>query len=90
MPLLNRCLRLVAVMLRVQLRRFGRVVRCVVQVALSRMRVMRCGLVAPRLVVLGGLPVMPGRVFVVLRRLMVVLCRFSGNASSSCRFYCGA
>ncbi|MGD0957147.1 MAG: hypothetical protein ABR953_10015 [Candidatus Acidiferrales bacterium] len=49
--------------------------------ALSRMRVMRRGLVVACLVVPGGLAMMPGRVVVMFRCLMVVLCRLLGHAS---------
>lgn len=88
--LLDRRFRLVPVMFHMQLCRFSRVVRCMVQVALSRVRVVRRSLMVARVVMFSRRPVVPCRVLVVLRCLMVVLCCFFGHASSTVRTCCGA
>jgi hypothetical protein len=54
----------------------------VVEMAFSRVRMMRRGLVVARLVVPGGLAMMSGRVVVVFRCLVVMFCCLSGHASS--------
>jgi hypothetical protein len=71
------------VMLRVKLRCLGRVVRRMVQMTLSRVRMVRCGLVVFALVVSGGLAVVPGRMFVVFRCFAMMLCRFLRHTHSS-------
>lgn len=54
---------------------FCRVVRGVMKVALRGMRVVSGRLVVARLVMPGRLPMVPGRVLVMLCSLMVVFCR---------------
>ena len=70
-----------AVVLHVRLRRFRRVMRCVLQVPVCGMRVVRRRQMIVGLVVFGGFAMVPGRVFVVLRCFMVVLdCLFGHGA----------
>jgi hypothetical protein len=52
-----------------------RVVRGVMKVALSGMRVVSSRFVVARLVMPGRFPMVPGRVLVVFCSLMVVFCR---------------
>jgi hypothetical protein len=59
----------------VNLGRLGGVVRCMVMVSLSRVRVMRSGLVVTGFVMLCGFPM-------VLGSLLVMLCCFPGHISS--------
>jgi len=64
----------VTVLLRVSLCGFGGVVRCVMQVPLCYVRVMSRRCVIVGLVMFGGLAMMPCRVFVVFRCVVMVLC----------------
>jgi hypothetical protein len=79
-------LRLVPVMLHMLLRRFRCMVRCVVEVTLRRMRVVRRYFVIAFFVVSRRFTVMTRRVFVMFRRLAVMLCRLLRHRSSS--FHC--
>jgi hypothetical protein len=63
-----------SVVLGVQFRRFCCVMGCVVQVSLCRVRVVSGCLVVASLVVTGGFAMVPRRMFVVLRCLVMVLC----------------
>jgi len=72
--LLAGCFRFVPVMLHVQLGSFLGVVRGMVQVALRGVRVVSRRCVIAGLVVFGGFPMMPGRVFMVFRCVVMVLC----------------
>jgi hypothetical protein len=71
------------VFLGVRLGCFGCMVRCVKMMRLRCVRVMRCGLVLTRLVVLGRLAMMARRVIVVLGRRLVMLRRLLRHGSSS-------
>lgn len=62
-----------AVMLRMKLCRFGRMVRGMMRVSVRRVCMVRCCFVVARLVMLRGLPVMFRCVLVMLRCFMVVL-----------------
>ncbi len=62
-----------AVVLRVSLCCFGRVVCCVMQVSLCCVRVVSRRCVIAGFVMFGGFPMMPGRVFMVFRRVVMVL-----------------
>jgi hypothetical protein len=70
--LIRRCLAFMPVMLHMALRRFRRVMRGVVQMALRRMGMMRGRFVVPLLVVLRGFTVMSSCVLVVLGCLRVM------------------
>jgi hypothetical protein len=76
-------LRLASVMLDVVLRCFRRVMRRMMQVALRGVRVVRSRLVVAFLVVRCRFAVMPRRVFVVFRCLVMMLCRLLRHSSSS-------
>jgi hypothetical protein len=76
-------LRLRPVMLDVVLRCFCRVMRGVVKVPLSRMRVVRRRLVIAFFVVRCRFAMMTRRVFVVFRCLMMMLCRLLRHSFSS-------
>jgi hypothetical protein len=75
-------------MLDVLLRRFRCVMRCVVEMTLRGMRVVRCYFVVAFFVVSRRFTVMARRVFVMFRRLAVMLCRLLRHRSSS--FHCCA
>ena len=75
-------------MLDVVLRRFGRVMRGVVRMPLSRVRVVRGRLVVTLFVMRRRFAVMTRRVFVMFRCLMVMFCRLLRHRSSS--FRCSA
>lgn len=77
---------LLPVMLHMLLRRFRCMVRCVVEVTLRRMRVVRRYFVIAFFVVSRRFTVMTRRVFVMFRRLAVMLCRLLRHRSSS--FHC--
>jgi hypothetical protein len=66
----------------VQLRGLGGMVRCMMQVALGRVRVMRGSFVVPRIVVPGRFAMMARRVLVVFSRLMVVFRSFFRHSFS--------
>jgi hypothetical protein len=76
----------VPVMLDMLLRRFRRVMRRMVEVTLSGVRVMRRHLVIALFVVRRRFAVMTRRVFVMFRCLVVMFCRLLRHRSSS--FYC--
>jgi hypothetical protein len=82
-----RCLRLFPVMLDVVLCRFRRVMRRVVRMPLRGVCVVRGGLVVALFMVCCRFAMMTRRVFVVLRCLMMMLCRLLRHSSSS--FYAG-
>lgn len=73
-------------MLDVVLRRFRRVMRGVVRMPLSGVRVVRGRLVVALFVMRRRFAMMTRRVFVMFRRLVMMLCRLLGHRSSS--FYC--
>jgi hypothetical protein len=66
----------------VNLGRLSGVVRCVMVMSLSRVRVVRSGLMVAGFVVLCGFTMMPGSMFVMLCCLVVMLCGFPGHISS--------
>ncbi len=66
----------------VNLGRLSGVVRCVMVVSLSRVRVVRGGLMVACFVVLCSFAMVPGSVFVMLCCLVVVLRGFPGHISS--------
>jgi hypothetical protein len=66
-------------MLDVHLRRFGRVMHRVVSVPMSGMGVMRRLFVSARIIMLCGLLMVSGRMLMVLGRLPVMFCCFSGH-----------
>jgi hypothetical protein len=70
-------------MLDVVLRRFRRVMRGMVQVALRGVRVVRGGFVVALFVVCCRFAMVARRVFVVFRCLMMMLCRLLRHSSSS-------
>jgi hypothetical protein len=73
-------------MLHVELGRFRRVMRGVMQMSLCRVGVVRGRFVIARFVMLGSLAMMMGRVFVVLSRfLMMLRCLFGHKSSSTFR-----
>jgi hypothetical protein len=82
-PLSPGSLRLVTVLLGVRLGCFGCMMRCMKMMSLRRVRVMRCGLVLVRVVVLGCLAMMARGVIVVLGRRVVMLRRLFRHGSSS-------
>jgi len=81
-----RRLRLLAMMLHVVLRRFRCVMRGMVKVTLSGMRVVRGRLVVALFVMSCRCAMMARRVFVMFRCFVMMLCRLLRHSSSS--FYC--
>jgi hypothetical protein len=69
-------------MLYVELGRLGCVMRRVVQMSLRRVSMVRGGFVIARFVVLRGLAMVMGRVFVVLSRFLMMLRCLFGHESS--------
>jgi hypothetical protein len=78
-----RRLRLLAMMLHVVLRRFRCVMRGMVKVTLSGMRVVRGRLVVALFVMSCRCAMMARRVFVMFRCLVMMLCRLLRHSSSS-------
>ena len=76
-------------MLDVVLRRFRRVMRRVMKVPLSRMRVVRRRLVIAFFVVRRRFAMMARRVFVMFSCLMMMLCRLLRHSSSSFHSFAG-
>jgi hypothetical protein len=71
----------VTVVFDVELRRFRRVVGCVMRVALRGVRVVSGRFVIALLVMPGRVPVMLGRELVVFRSLVMMLCRLLGHST---------
>jgi hypothetical protein len=69
-------------MLDVLLRRLGSMVRCMMQVSLGGMSVMRRRFVVAGFVMLCGLGMMTSRIFVVFGCLLMMFCRLLGHMSS--------
>lgn len=68
----------------VRLGRFGSVMRGVLVVAMSQMRVVRRRLVVPFFMVPGGFPVMARRVFVMFSCFLMMLHSCMGHRFSPC------
>jgi hypothetical protein len=62
----------------------GCMVRCVVLVSLSGMRVVRCGLVVSGFMLLRCFAMMLGGVLVMLCGFVMVLCGLLGHKASGC------
>jgi hypothetical protein len=72
-----------AVVLRVRLGRFGCVMRCVLQMPVCRVRMVRRRQMIIGLVMFGGFAMVPSRVLVVLRCLVVMFSCLFGHRPSS-------
>jgi hypothetical protein len=70
------------VVLEVRLCCFRRMMRCMLQVPVCRMRVMRRRQMIVSLVVFRGFAMVPCRVFVMFRCLVMMLCCLFGHALS--------
>ena len=82
--LLTGSLRLVTVMLGMELCRFGGVMRRVMQVTMGGMRMMSRRLVIAGFMMLSCFAMVAGRVFMMLSRLMMMLCRLCGHVPLLC------